>query len=144
MVIPPSMRKEILGRIHEGHFGISKCRERANQSVWWPSISQQIKDIVSKCKHCIEKKPTQRKEPLLPSELEDRPFKEVGVDLCEYNKESYLVMEDYYSRYPEILYLPQTTLQTVIGKLKTCFSRYGISNTVVSDSAQQFESGEFK
>ena len=33
MVIPPSMRKEILGRIHEGHFGMSKCREQAKQSV---------------------------------------------------------------------------------------------------------------
>ena len=144
MLIPVSMRKEILGRIHEGHFGITKCRERANLSVWWPNISQDIKDMVSKCKHCIEKKPTQRKEPLLPSELPDRPFQKVGVDLCEYKKESYLVMEDYYSRYLEILYLPHTTSQTVIGKLKTCFARYGIPNMVVSDNAQQFKSREFQ
>ena len=81
MIIPISMRKEILGRIHEGHFGISKCRGRAKQSVWWHSISQEEKDIVSKCKHRIEKKPTQRKEPLLPSELPDRPFQKVGVDM---------------------------------------------------------------
>ena len=47
MVLPLSMEK-ILGRIHEGYFGASKCRERANQSVWWLSISQEIKDIVSK------------------------------------------------------------------------------------------------
>ena len=136
MVIPPSMRKEILGRIHEGHFGISKCRERTNQSVWWPSISQEIKDIVSKCKYCIEKKPTQRKEPLFPLQLPDRPFQKVGVDLCKYNKECYLVTEDYYSRYLEILYLQQTTSQTVIGKLKTCFARYGIPNTEVIDNVQ--------
>ena len=55
-----------------------------------------IKDIVSKCKHCIEKKRTQRKEQLLPSELPDKPLQKIGVDLCEYNKESYKVMEDYY------------------------------------------------
>ena len=95
-------------------------------------------------KHCIEKKPVQRKEPLLPSELPDRPSQKVGVDLCEYNKESYLVMEDYYSRYLKILYLPQTTSQTVISQLKTCFARYGVPNTVVSDNAQRFKSGELK
>ena len=53
-------------------------------------------------------------------------------------------MEYYYSRYLEILYLPQTTSQTVISKLKTCLARYGIPNTIVSDNAQQFKSGEFK
>ena len=88
MVTPFSMSKEILLGIHQDHFSISKCRERANQSVLWPSTSQDIKDIVSKCKHSMEKMSTQRREPLLPSELPDRPFQRAGVDLCEYNKES--------------------------------------------------------
>ena len=36
LVIPVAMQKTILGKIHEGHQGITKCRERAKQSVWWP------------------------------------------------------------------------------------------------------------
>ena len=40
MVVPFSLRKQILHRIHEGHMGVAKCRERAAQSVWWPRIGK--------------------------------------------------------------------------------------------------------
>ncbi|KAJ8346870.1 hypothetical protein SKAU_G00282710 [Synaphobranchus kaupii] len=42
IVIPPAHQEDILNRIHEGHQGLSKCRERANMSVWWPSIGTDI------------------------------------------------------------------------------------------------------
>lgn len=144
IVVPYKMRKEILERIHEGHFGITKCKERGKQSVWWPEINKQIKDMVAKCQHCLEKRPTQRKEPLLPSALPDRPFQKVGVDICEVKKNQYLVLEDYYSRYLEIMYLSNTSSRTVIFKLKSCFARYGIPECLVSDNARQFTSTDFR
>ena len=71
IVIPYTLRKVILEWIHDGHMGITKCRERANQSVWWPHVSKDIQDRVATCGHCLEKRPSQTREPVLPSSLPD-------------------------------------------------------------------------
>ena len=61
LVIPSSLRSEVLERIHDGHQGMTRCRERANMSVWWPGISRDIQCKVSGCEYL----PSQRKEPLI-------------------------------------------------------------------------------
>lgn len=38
VVVPASMRADILERLHAGHQGSTKCRQRAKESVWWPRI----------------------------------------------------------------------------------------------------------
>ncbi|UYV83879.1 K02A2.6-like [Cordylochernes scorpioides] len=45
-VIPENIRKGLLQRIHEGHLGIVKYRERAKGSVWWPRITSEIEEMV--------------------------------------------------------------------------------------------------
>jgi transposase InsO family protein len=143
IVIPSCMQEEILSRIHEGHPGIVKSRERAKQSVWWKGLSGQISDTIERCSFCQNKKPTQRKEPLVTSSLPDGPWQRLGVDLCEFKKQNYLVVMDYHSRYIEIAHLPQITSNTVIQKMKGIFGRWGIPNCVMSDNGTQFASTEF-
>ena len=82
VVIPGSLRTDILSKIHEGHLGITKCRERAKQSVWWPGISSEIQIIVSSFNHCEKKMPTNRKESIISTPLPSRPFQMVGADIC--------------------------------------------------------------
>ena len=74
LIIPRCLRADVLQKIHEGHQGITKCRERAHQSVWWPKIGEEIVQIVQQCAHCQKYKPTTAKEPMVPTVLPDRPW----------------------------------------------------------------------
>lgn len=86
---------------------------------------------------------TQRKEPLSPTPLPDRPWQRLGVDLCEYKGKNYIVLSDYYSRFLEI-HLSNTTAEQVVIKLKATFARFGIPEVVVSDNGPQFTSETFR
>ena len=143
IVIPISERIDILKRIHTGHLGIQKCRERVRQSVWWPGVSQEIADMVKSCNICRIHQPTQH-EPLLPSICPDRPWQRVATDLFYWKNSNYLLMVDYYSRYIEIIKLDDTTSMGIINALKSIFARHGIPETVVSDNGPQYASQQFK
>ncbi|UYV70251.1 K02A2.6-like, partial [Cordylochernes scorpioides] len=138
ILIPKTLRKDILEKLHQGHFGINKCRSRAKESVWWLGISQEIERMVSSCTKCLkERKP--KHEPLIPSEFPIRPWQKVGMDLFYLNGRWYLIVCDYYSRYPEISLLQNLTAQEVIGRLKSIFARHGTPETVRSDNGPQFQ-----
>uniref|UniRef100_A0A3P9JYQ5 Gypsy retrotransposon integrase-like protein 1 n=1 Tax=Oryzias latipes TaxID=8090 RepID=A0A3P9JYQ5_ORYLA len=63
IVIPSALRSGVLDQLHEGHQGLTKCRERAKLTVWWPNIGAQITSKVNSCNFCREHKPTQRRNP---------------------------------------------------------------------------------
>jgi len=54
IVVPVSMQKQTLEKIHHGHQGMQKCRSRANSSVWWPRMSDQITELVKSCPECTK------------------------------------------------------------------------------------------
>lgn len=143
LVVPCSMRAEMLQRIHEAHLGIVKCKERARDILFWPGMSKQIEDIVMKCSVCNTYKRSNVKEPLLSHDIPDRAWAKVGLDLFHFDQDVYLMCVDYYSKYPEIARLPQTTSKQVIIALKSMFARHGIPDIVMSDNGPQFASEEF-
>jgi transposase InsO family protein len=143
IVIPATMRLEMLEKIHAGHQGITKCRERAKQSVWWPGLSKTLEETVKTCILCA-KTSSQRAEPMIPSILPDRPWQKVGTDLFHHKKNTFVLVVDYYSRYIEIAKLQGITTSTVIiERLKSIFARHGIPEVVVSDNGPQYSSSEF-
>ena len=142
LVIPLSMRMEMLDRIHTGHQGITKCRARARQAVWWPGMSRQIEELVQNCAEC-RKLHQHRAEPMVPSSLPQYPWQKVATDLFQFKNHQYLLVIDYYSRYIELAQLSSTTSPAIINHLKSIFSRHGIPERFVSDNGPQYTSSDF-
>ena len=139
IVVPPPLRKEMLARIHTGHQGIVKCRERARQSVWWPGMSRELEELVKNCPECC-KTLRQRAQPLMPSVLPDLSRQKVGTDLFEWRQKTFLIIVDYYSRYVEIARLNRPTAEEVITHTRSIFARHGIPEVVLSDNGPQYTS----
>ena len=129
-------------KVHAGHQGIERCRARVKMSVWWPGVMQSIAQLVQNCRECA-KQAKNKKEPLITTPLPDYPWQLVGTDLFELDKCHYLLVVDYFSRYPEVVKLSSTTSNHVIAVLKTIFARHGIPEVVRSDNGPQYSSQEF-
>ena len=54
------------------------------------------------CRECAEQS-VRKKEPLIPTPLPDYPWQVAGTDLFELNQCHYLLVVDYFSRYPEVI-----------------------------------------
>ena len=111
LIIPTSMRKDMLKLIHESHLGIEKCKARARSIIYWPGMSSDVADTVSKCATCAEHRNRNCKEPMIPHEIPECPWQKLGSDLYEYKGKTYLLVVDYYSKYIDMSLYYGTKLQ---------------------------------
>ncbi|KAM4524032.1 synaptotagmin-15 [Odontesthes bonariensis] len=74
----------------------ARGHQRAKDTVWWPGHSSQLNDVVLKCKPCIQERQN-IKEPLMPTEMPDRPWQTLGADLFTLRGKTYLLVVDYFS-----------------------------------------------
>ena len=143
IVIPRALRLDILQRLHQGHLGITKCRARARESVWWPGLSKSLEEMISSCSTCAIHRPEVH-EPLMSSSFPSRPWERLGMDLFEHKGKSFLIVVDYYSRWIEVKQLQGQSTTAVISSLKEIFAVHGIPDLVVSDNGPQFANENFR
>lgn len=143
LLIPKSLRQEMVKQVHTGHLGVTKTLQRAKDCLFWPGMQKQITEHVLQCPICLTHRDSNAKEPMVTSEFPDRPYQVLSTDLFHFDSKDYLLTVDHYSRFFEIDYLPDTRSGTVIRKLQTHFARNGICDILHSDNGPQFASSEF-
>lgn len=143
IIVPRTLRKEILDQLHSSHLGIEKTKKRARNLIYWPNMDTDIENIILKCLVCQKNRCSNTKEPMISHEVPPLPFFKIGMDICEYASKKYLVVADYYSRFLDVIPIASKTAKECIKHLKTCFSNHGIPGEIISDN-MPFNSSEFR
>ena len=81
IVVPDKLRRQVLTVLHSAHQGVSGMTARAEESVFWPSITRDIVETRALCRECHRIAPSQ---PAAPPVSPPSPFscKFVTISLC--------------------------------------------------------------
>ena len=144
IVVPKTLQPVVLEQLHYAHQGAEKCKLMAKGSVFWASINADIDEMVKGCAPCQRHQSANVKEPLHPHNVPQRPWHTVGSDLFFWNNSAYLLVCDYYSKFPLVRKLNNIQSNTTIAHLKSIFEEQGIPSKVVTGNDTQFTSAAFQ
>lgn len=141
VVVPPSLRGEVLSSLHAAHQGVSMMTARAESSVFWPGISADIRATRDNCGHCHRIAPSQPAAPPTPPIPATYPFQAVCSDFFTHRGVHYLVTVDRYSNWP-VISRSAGGAADLICHLRRAFATYGVPEELASDGGPEFTSAE--
>ena len=113
IIIPKAIQPTILQQLHVVHQGTEKTKNRAHTAVYWYKLYKDIEDMTRQCPICQEHQASQIKEAMIPTDIPPRPWHTVGVDLFHLDGVEYLLIADYYSKFPFVRKLGSQTAFSV-------------------------------
>ena len=117
IVIPESLQPDVMKQQHYAHQSSEKCKLRAKGSVFWANINRQHHQKLNV------------KEPLLSHDVPQKPWHTLGSDLFYWNTGNYLLVIDYYSKFPVVTKLTNIHSSAVVAHLKSIFEEHGFQVT---------------
>lgn len=139
IVIPPSLRGQVLAALHSAHQGVSQMCSRAESSFFWPGMTSDITELRAHCSHCNRMAPSQPSAPPTPPASPAYPFQCLVADYFKYHGRFFLVAVDRYSNWP-IVEEAADGAAGLIAALRRIFITYGISDELTSDGGPEFTS----
>ena len=142
--IPKKLQPTICKWLHTPHLGIEKTLFRARAQFFWPGMTNDIKDFVSKCKKInksikliiVNEKfhRNNQKEPLVQDEPPEYPFQKNSTDMYEYGGYYWLVLIDSYSGFICSDRLEDKTLRSVCKLFDRYFECFGYPTIIRCDN----------
>ena len=94
MLVPKSLRRELMEKAHASHAGIGGTSRKARAALYWPRMTAEIQDFVSKCHTCLRHRSNPGREPLQSHDVGARPWAKVAADLALMDDRFILVVSD--------------------------------------------------
>ena len=138
IVIPPSLRTEVISSLHSAHQGVTAMLARAEDSVFWPGITGHIAEARATCASCNRMSPSQPSAPPTPPVEPAYPFQCICADYCHYKGSNYLVITDRYSNWPIVERSTGHGATGLINCLKKTFTTFGVPDELASDGGPEF------
>ena len=142
IVIPSCLREEYLQRLHQGHLSATKVQQNARQHLYWPGLDTDIADYTRRCQECIRRSQPP-KEPLQAHEVPQEPWERITMDYFYMNGRLYILICDYFSKFPFLFQVKTTSFANLKDHLKELFSVEGIPDEIMSDNGPPFNGKEF-
>ncbi len=141
----------MLELLHSGHPGRIWMQHKYKESYFWPGGGERVADSVHNCRACSLAGKNSQSKPVKTTAVPppDRPWKKLLINITgpfwtvPKHQWFIVVLTDYFSKYPEILFTANTGLPQIIEWLKTVFGHFRLLDELVSDNGPQFMSNMF-
>ena len=134
--------------LHTGHLGLEKCLNRAKQSMYWPGLYEELKELVTNCTTYLKfssQKPTCLfNRQYTGHEIPVHPWSKLASDIFYFEGDSYLLIVGYTSRFPIIRKLSSMTGKAIAHHMQAIFAKYRRPNILVTDNGPCYTSKEFQ
>ena len=144
VIIPKSIRAEVLECFHENHPGISAMKNLTRSVIYYFGLDKDVERLCKQCKICqnSQDKPPQNNTIEWP--IPEKKWSRIHVDHFFREGKTFFLAIDAKTKYVECNLVNSTSSVCTIKALREFFSRNGLPHTIVSDNASNFTSFEFK
>lgn len=151
LVIPESLKAQILFAFHTPHYAFQKQYKNMRQKYFWPNMYSDVKNYTGSCTDCLERKGfLQTHAPLQRVPIPHRPMERLSLDIIgplppsQLNHRFILCIIDNFTRYAQFYPIREQTADSIAEKLLDFIAVHGVPKSILTDQGTNFMSNVMK
>ncbi|KAJ1526346.1 hypothetical protein ONE63_009495 [Megalurothrips usitatus] len=145
VVVPESLRAQVLELVHAAHPGIVASKAIARSIIWWPKWCTDVEDTVRRCTACQLEAKMPPKKPYRPWPAPERCWQRVHLDYAgPFLGHYFLIAIDAFSKWPVVKIMASLSSAALIAALRAIFADFGCPQVIVTDNGSSFIAADTK